>query len=111
MEEVHAGSCGNHSGGKALAIKIKRHGHFWPTIVGDCIKFSAKCEKCQRHAPKIHQPTEMLSPVTSPYPFMRWAMDIIGPLHPSKQKRFLLVLTDYFSKWVEAEAFASIKDA
>ncbi|KFK23565.1 hypothetical protein AALP_AAs45807U000100, partial [Arabis alpina] len=41
MEEVHSGSCGNHSGGKALAIKIKRHGHFWPTIVNDCIKFSA----------------------------------------------------------------------
>ncbi|KFK44296.1 hypothetical protein AALP_AA1G239700 [Arabis alpina] len=76
MEEVHSGSCGNHSGGKALAIKIKRHGHFWPTIVNDCIKFSAKCEKCQRHAPKIHQPTEKLSSVTSPYPFMRWAMDI-----------------------------------
>ncbi|RVW58548.1 Gag-Pol polyprotein [Vitis vinifera] len=26
------------------------------------------------------------------------------------QKRFLLVATDYFSKWVEAEAYASIKD-
>ncbi|KFK24493.1 hypothetical protein AALP_AAs49847U000100 [Arabis alpina] len=111
MEEVHSGSCGNHSGGKALAIKIKRHGHFWPTIVNDCIKFSAKCERCQRHAPKIHQPTEKLSCVTSPYPFMRWAMDIVGPLHASKQKRFLLLLTDYFSKWVEAEAYSSIKDA
>ncbi|KAL0854083.1 hypothetical protein Bca101_059235 [Brassica carinata] len=37
-------------------------------------------------------------------------MDIIGPLHNSKQKRFLLVLTDFFSKWVEAESYASIKD-
>ncbi|KFK23737.1 hypothetical protein AALP_AAs51459U000100, partial [Arabis alpina] len=70
MEEVHSRSCGNHSGGTALAIKIKRHGHFWLTIVNDCIKFSAKCERCQRHAPKIHQPTEKLSSVTSPYPFM-----------------------------------------
>ncbi|KFK22070.1 hypothetical protein AALP_AAs48547U000400 [Arabis alpina] len=111
MEEIHSGSCGNHSRGKALAIKIKRHGHFWPTIVNDWVKFSAKCERCQRHAPKIHQPTEKLSSVTSLYPFMRWAMDIVGPLHASKQKRFLLVLTDYFSKWVEAEAYASIKDA
>ncbi|KFK22510.1 hypothetical protein AALP_AAs72877U000100, partial [Arabis alpina] len=25
MEEVHSGSCGNHSGGRALAIRIKRH--------------------------------------------------------------------------------------
>ncbi|RVW70451.1 Pol polyprotein [Vitis vinifera] len=26
------------------------------------------------------------------------------------QKKFLLIATDYFSKWVEAEAYASIKD-
>ena len=26
------------------------------------------------------------------------------------QKKLLLVATDYFSKWIEAEAFASIKD-
>ena len=58
----------------------------------------------------IHQPTELLSSITSPYPFMRWAMDIVKPLHPSRQKRYLLVLTNYFSKWVEAESYSSIKD-
>ena len=38
-------------------------------------------------------------------------MDIVGPLPAAvAQKKFLLVATDYFSKWVEAEAHASIKD-
>ena len=38
-------------------------------------------------------------------------MDIVGPLPTAAtQKKFLLVATDYFSKWVEAEAYASIKD-
>ena len=38
-------------------------------------------------------------------------MDIVGPLPAAAaQKKFLLVVTDYFSKWVEAEAYASIKD-
>ena len=38
-------------------------------------------------------------------------MDIVGPLPATAaQKKFLLVATDYFSKWVEAEAYASIKD-
>ncbi|XP_024009904.1 uncharacterized protein LOC112085120 [Eutrema salsugineum] len=110
MHEVHSDACGNHSSGRSLAIKIKRHGYFWPTMVKDCKKFTAKCEKCQRHAPTIHQPTELLSSISSPYPFMRWSMDIVGPLYRSKQKRFLLVLTDYFSKWVEADSYASIKD-
>ena len=38
-------------------------------------------------------------------------MDIVGPLPVAPtQKKFLLVATDYFSKWVEAEAYTSIKD-
>ena len=38
-------------------------------------------------------------------------MDIVGPLLvAATQKKFLLVAMDYFSKWVEAEAYASIKD-
>ena len=38
-------------------------------------------------------------------------MDVVGPLPTAAaQKKFLLVATDYFSKWVEAEAYASIKD-
>ncbi|KAG7528626.1 Ribonuclease H-like superfamily, partial [Arabidopsis thaliana x Arabidopsis arenosa] len=68
MEEIHGGSCGNHSGGRALAIKIKRHGYFWPTMVKDCEKFSQRCDKCQRHSPTIHQPAELLSSITSPIP-------------------------------------------
>ena len=43
--------------------------------------------------------------------FAQWGMDIVGPLPiTAAQKKFLLVATDYFSKWVEAEAYANIKD-
>ena len=38
-------------------------------------------------------------------------MDIVGPLPvAATQKKFLFVATDYFSKWVEVEAYANIKD-
>jgi len=40
---------------------------------------------------------------------MKWSMDIVGPLHVwTRGVRFLLVLTDYFSKWVEAAAYSNI---
>ena len=41
---------------------------------------------------------------------MKWGMDIVGkmPQAPS-QKVFMLAMTDYFSKWIEAEAFRQVK--
>ncbi|KAG7584809.1 Ribonuclease H domain [Arabidopsis thaliana x Arabidopsis arenosa] len=90
----------------------KRMGYYWPTMITDCVKFAQRCKRCQLHAPMIHQPSELFSSISAPYPFMRWSMDIIGPLHRSTRgAQYLLVLTDYFSKWIEAEAYASIKDS
>lgn len=38
-------------------------------------------------------------------------MDIVGPLLvAAAQNKFLLMATDYFSKWAKAEAYACIKD-
>lgn len=38
-------------------------------------------------------------------------MDIVGPLLIRlAQKKLLLITIDYFSKWVEGEAYANIKD-
>ncbi|KAG7536943.1 Integrase catalytic core [Arabidopsis suecica] len=110
--EVHEGLCGSHSSGRAMAFKIKRLGYFWPTMISDCIDYAKRCKKCQMHAPLIHQPFEILSSISAPYPFMRWSMDIVGPMHRSTRGvQYLLVLTDYFSNWIEAEAYISIHDS
>ncbi|KAF8085007.1 hypothetical protein N665_0686s0001 [Sinapis alba] len=110
MMETHEGEGGNHGGGRSLSLKLKTQGHYWPTTVGDCEEYASRCEKCQRHAPNIHSPTELLKTSSAPYPFMRWAMDIVGPLPSSRQRRFLLVMTDYFTKWVEAKAYVQVTE-
>ncbi|XP_024016302.1 uncharacterized protein LOC112089777 [Eutrema salsugineum] len=109
MREIHEGSGGNHSRGRSLTLKIKKASYFWPTMNADCEKFAMKCDKCQRHGPMINVPTELLQTSTAPYPFMRWAMDIVGPLcRSTNQKQYVLIMTDYFTKWVEAEAYSEI---
>ena len=67
--------------------------------------------KCQRHAPVLHVSSETLNPITNPWSFAQWGIDIVRLLPVAvAQKKFLLVAMNYFSKLVEVEAYASIKD-
>ncbi|RVW35069.1 Pro-Pol polyprotein [Vitis vinifera] len=111
LAELHEGICGNHVGGRSLAHRAHSQGYYWPTMKKDAAAYVKKCYKCQRYAPIPHMPSATLKTVSGPWPFAQWGMDIVGPLPTAPaQKKFLLVATDYFSKWVEAEAYASIKD-
>ena len=74
-------------------------------------EYVRKCDQCQRFAPNIHQPGGELNPLSSPWPFAQWGLDIVGPFPKAAgNKRYLVVGTDYFTKWVEAEPLANIRD-
>uniref|UniRef100_A0A2N9J0B4 Uncharacterized protein n=1 Tax=Fagus sylvatica TaxID=28930 RepID=A0A2N9J0B4_FAGSY len=76
IREVHEGICGNHSGAQALGTQTHKGG----------------------------APPEEITPMTSPWPFAQWGLDIMGPFPVgTKQAKFLVVAIDYFTKWVEAE--------
>ncbi|KAL0405695.1 UNVERIFIED_CONTAM: hypothetical protein Slati_3883400 [Sesamum latifolium] len=111
IQEIHSGCCGAHAGTRILANKALRAGCFWPTMKQDAIRLVSKCERCQKHSSLIHQPTEPLTTMLSPCPFMQWGMDIVGPFPlAAGQMKFLLVAIDYFTKWVEAEPLACITE-
>ncbi|KAJ9547969.1 LOW QUALITY PROTEIN: hypothetical protein OSB04_020512 [Centaurea solstitialis] len=109
LQEMHDGECGNHSGGRSLANRISRQGYYWPTLREDSIRYVQRCDACQRHSGTSHLPSE---PLHSLNPMAIHAMgDGHRKLPPAPgQKVFLLVLTDYFSKWIEAAAFSQVRD-
>ena len=108
---MHEGICSNHIGARTLAEKTLRQGYYWPTKLKDTTELVKKCKTCQEHAQISHLPSEMLTLITSPWPFQQWGLDILGPLPIGKgQCKFIVVGVDYFTKWAEAEPLAIITE-
>jgi hypothetical protein len=49
-------------------------------------------------------PPSVMNSIVKPWSFRGWRLNFIGEIHPrsSKGHRFILVATDYFTKWTEA---------
>uniref|UniRef100_A0A2N9HRX3 Uncharacterized protein n=1 Tax=Fagus sylvatica TaxID=28930 RepID=A0A2N9HRX3_FAGSY len=111
LREIHEGVCGNHSGARALQRKVVRAGYYWPSMQADASRFVQHCDKCQHFANLVHSPPEALVPMTAPWPFAQWGLDIMGAFPIGRrQLKFLVVAIDYFTKWVEAEPLATITE-
>ena len=112
MWEIHEGTFGNQAKGKSLEFKALRQGYYWLTMKADCMEYTRKCDKCHQFSPvlKAH-PKELIS-MTNLWSFTIWGIDLIGRL-PRRRVSVLyaIVAINYFTKWVEAEALASITPA
>nr|GFA50303.1 reverse transcriptase domain-containing protein [Tanacetum cinerariifolium] len=84
MKEIHEGSCSMHAGPQSVVAKAIRLGYFWLTMHKDAHDMIRKCSDCQ-------------------------GIDITCPFleGPGKVK-FQIVTMDYFTKWIEAKAVATI---
>ncbi|RVW74679.1 hypothetical protein CK203_052042 [Vitis vinifera] len=51
-------------------------GYYWLMMKKDATTYVKKCDKCQRHALIPHMPSETLKPISGPWPFAQWGMDI-----------------------------------
>uniref|UniRef100_A0A2N9EXF3 Uncharacterized protein n=1 Tax=Fagus sylvatica TaxID=28930 RepID=A0A2N9EXF3_FAGSY len=102
MKEAHSGECGEHQGKKRLYQLLLTLGYYWPTMKKDTADFVKSCHTCQLQANLIHTHPTSLQNMATPWPFHIWGLDLIGPINPpSGGYIWILVATEYFSKWVE----------
>nr|GEV85971.1 reverse transcriptase domain-containing protein [Tanacetum cinerariifolium] len=109
MKEIHEGSCSMHAGPRSVVAKAVRLRYYWSTMHKDARDMIRKCKDCQIHRPVTRHPQQSLTPITAPWPFYKWGIDIAGPFPEGSGKvKFLIVAMDYFTKWIEAKAVATI---
>ena len=78
----------------------------------DATKYVRKCDKCQRASKVINVPPYERINIASAWPFDLWGLDILGPFpQATKQRKFIIVAVEYYTRWVEAEALAKITAA
>ncbi|GJS43615.1 reverse transcriptase domain-containing protein [Tanacetum coccineum] len=111
IKEIHEGSCSMHSGPRSVVTKAIRSGYYWPTMHKDARNIIRTCNDCQTHRPVPRSPQQKLTPITSPWPFYKWGIDISGPFPEAQGKvKFLIVAIDYFTKWINAKPVVTITD-
>jgi hypothetical protein len=104
LHEVHEGACGTHQSTHKIKWRIRRSGYYWPSMLEDSFKYYKGCQECQRFKKIQMVPASVMNPIIKSWPFRGWGMDMIGKINPpfSKGHQYILAITDYFTKWVEA---------
>ena len=112
LAEIHEGICGAYQSGIKMRWLIHRYGYFWPSVLKDCIEYAQGCEPYQRHGPIPRILAAELSSIIRPWPFRGWVVDLIGKVRPNSRKKnsFVMVATNYFTKWVKAKAYKDVNE-
>jgi hypothetical protein len=104
LAEIHGGICGSYIGSRALAGKAFWQGFFWPTTLQDATTLVTRCEACQFHSKKLHQPAQALQTIPLSWLFSVWGLDILAPFARAVGGfEYLYVAIDKFTKWPDVE--------
>ena len=106
MFMIHNHETGAHFGIEATYNKIAER-YYWKGMYEDTKEYVKFCDNCQRRGQKGEK--SYLNPIEVGEPFERIGIDFVRPLEKTRRgNRYILVTTDYLTKWPEAKA---IKDA
>jgi len=82
---------------------------YWKGMTTDIKRLIKSCSICQMNKKdELPEPTEKYATEVEA-PFTHLGLDIIGPLPiTARSNQYIIVVVDYFTKWVEAEAVQNV---
>uniref|UniRef100_A0A7N6BLW2 Gypsy retrotransposon integrase-like protein 1 n=1 Tax=Anabas testudineus TaxID=64144 RepID=A0A7N6BLW2_ANATE len=98
-----------HLGKHKTTARIRRH-FYWPGLHRDVAQFCKSCPQCQKTFARVPSRAPLYPLPIIGTPFERLGMDIVGPVEKSKAgNRYMLVITDYATKYPEVFPLKSVK--
>jgi hypothetical protein len=104
----HDSKLAGHLGVDKTIDRLRSH-CYWPGMVKDIRYWIARCDTCARSKGKPSQSVGALQSIPTPNePWEMVGIDIIGPFKPSSnQNKYIVIFTDYLTRWAEAFAIRS----
>ncbi|GBN94563.1 Transposon Ty3-I Gag-Pol polyprotein [Araneus ventricosus] len=91
----------SHPGTKAT-LRLLRFRYVWKNMARDTTAWCRACLDCQKSKVFKHTKTPLGSFKLVDTRFTHVHIDVVGPLPPSRNNRYLLTCIDRFTRWVEA---------
>ncbi|GJU95527.1 reverse transcriptase domain-containing protein [Tanacetum coccineum] len=104
LAHCHFGPTGGHRSASVTGRKVYEAEFFWPNTLKDAKDYVMRCDACKRSG-NISSRSEMpQNNIQVCEVFDVWGLDFMGPFPNSRDNTYILVVVDYVSKWVEAQA-------
>ncbi|UYV65622.1 hypothetical protein LAZ67_3004893 [Cordylochernes scorpioides] len=91
----------SHPGVRATTRMVTAH-YVWPAVKKDCALWTRACHRCQVSKTARHTRTPLQSFSPPDGRFSHVHIDLVGPLPPSKNYRYIFTCVDRFTRWPEA---------
>ena len=102
FDQLHNTPFGGHVGYRKTLGKIKDR-FYWPRMQADIKLWTQQCDACYINKPLNRNTHTRLQLLLTGHEMERSACDIAGPLpKTSRKNRYIMVVGDYFTKWIEA---------
>ena len=102
LHQLHDLRISGHMGKQRTIDRVKER-FYWPGLALDVARWCAQCTQCARRKGKPHPRRIQMQTLPTGAPFDRIALDILDTHRPtSKGFRYILVVSDYFTKWTDA---------